>query len=241
MDLAELLRDNPRRLAGILAAEKRNLAGEMPEWLSFRPVGGGSIKTRYGISQGDLGESSWQHAMDLADFGQAVVPATTGVVRVVNAVIPLVNNSVLLKSPDPYPSDLPGGKLTVANGNRQIGSGRLAFMFLTGVFVVHITGAGAVYQPPATATINVQVRSTVTTVIGNADLLATLNATTAANAVDQAAIAAPASRQVSIEGASLATVAALFNGDSLYTELANTNVGALTVNPNILAVFLEYQ
>ena len=236
-DLAELELP-PERYRAIVAANERNLRGEVPLWL--RRVGGGSIKLRYGISQGDLGESSWFHAVDLADFGGRSVPATTGFLRTVNAILPLTNNSVLLKAPDPYPSDLPGGKLTVAVGNRVVGTGRLPYLFITGVFVVHITGAGAVLQPPATATYNLQVRSTAAAVIGANDLLATLNLTTAANAVDQPTIASPASRQVSIEGTALATVAALFNGDTLYSELANTNAAAFAIDPNILAVFLEY-
>jgi len=197
-------------------------------------------KQRYSELLGLLGkESNWQYAIEAMDFSQFV---TAGAItaRTGGVVIPLLNPSAALKSPDAYPSDQPGGKLLAASGGRPIGTGAQPFAVLTGVFVAHVTAGGAVYQPAAGTTMQIRSISAAATVGGAVtNLTAAFNLATAANFLDQIPITAPAERQLSLEGAPLlTTVAALYNGDIIWAELVST--GALNVLGNLLCVFLEF-
>lgn len=195
------------------------------------------IKTRYAESLGLLSrESSWQLGSVVDFSGVVFAGATTE--RQVAAVIPVTNPSHAMGSPDNYPTEL-GPSLTAIVNGRQISTGAAPFAVLTGVFVAHVTAAGAVYAPAATTTVQVKVSSTFTTAVGAAtNLTGAFNVTTGANGIDPVTITAPADRQVGLSGTPLATVAQLFNGDVLFVELVTT--GALTVDPNIFAVMLEW-
>ena len=197
------------------------------------------LKSRFTISDGlQAKESGWQPSLaDLADFsGRVFAGATTE--RTTVLVLPVTTGSHKIKSPDNYPTE-DGRVLTAITNARQVSTGSAAFAQLTGVFVVHITAAGAVYNPAGT-TVQVKVSSTFTTNVGAAvNLTGAFNVATATNGIDPVTITAPADRQLSIEGVADATVALLFNGDVLFVELVTT--GALTVDPNIFAVFLEVQ
>lgn len=172
----------------------------------------------------------------MADFS-GFTSAGAATERQVVTVFPVTNPSHAIGSPDNYPTEL-GPNLTVITNARQVGTGASPFAILTGVFVVHITAAGAVYAPAATTTVQVKVSSTFTTTVGAAvNLTGAFNVTTALNGIDQVTITAPADRQVGGFGATpLTTVAQLFNGDVLFVELV---APALTVDPNILAVMFE--
>jgi len=246
----------PRRLDRLYRISERNEAwAELCEWgekvdLARRrgyplPVSGGLYKDRWALSQGDLagtgGTSSWDvDTLPVADFGVNTSVAQNAFVRTGFNIFPLVNPFTALGSPDAEPFQDPGGTLTAAVGDRQVGSGRQALVCCAGVFIVHSTGGGAVYQPPATATINVRVQNCVTTVTGGLTTEATLNITTAANFIDQAPITATTGRGLTRDtGVALTNVFLLFNGDFVVGELNNTNAATLNVQGNILFAMLE--
>lgn len=209
------------------------------------PVGGGLYKSRWDLSQGQLGgsggASGWEiDDMPIADFGVNTSVAQNAFVRTGFHVFPLVNPFSALGSPDAQPFQDPGGTLTAITGDRQVGSGRQVLVVCAGVFVVHMTGAGAVYQPPATATVNIRVASAVAAVTGGLTTEATLNVTTAANIIDQAPIVATTGRTLTLGDAIARTnVFALYDGDFTIGELSNTNAATLNVQGNIFFAMLE--
>ena len=194
------------------------------------------LKDRFTISDGlQAKESSWRLGPCMVDFsGTVFAGATTE--RQIALVLPVTTGSHKIKSPDTYPTE-DGRVLTAITNGRQVSTGSATFAELTGVFVAHITAAGAVYSPAGT-TVQVKVSSTFGANVGAAvNLTGAFNVTAATNGIDPVTITAPADRQLSIEGVADATVALLFNGDVLFVELVTT--GALTVDPNLLAVYLE--
>ncbi len=209
------------------------------------PQGGGLYKARWDLSQGSLvavgGASGWEiDDMPIVDFGAYTVAATTGSVRSGYNVFPLVNPFSALGSPDAEPFQDPGGTLTAIVGDRQVGTGRLPLVVCAGCFVVHVTGAGAVYQPAATATLNLQVMSSAAAVAGAYTTEATLNLTTAANFIDQIPIVATTGRSLATADGVLRTnIFLIFNGDHVVMNLTNTNAAALAVGGNTLFTMLE--
>lgn len=195
------------------------------------------IKARWEISSGLLGkESGWDiDTMPIADFGNVNL-AAAGTVRSGFNYFPLVNPAHIIKSPDNMPFENPGGTLAAASGDRQIGSSTQPMALLVGAYLVHVTAAGAVYQPAGT-TVNVRVVNSVNAVAGALTTLATINAATAANFADVMPIVAPAGRTFSPEGLPNAAAATIYNGDALFAEIVTT--GALNVQGNILYIMLE--
>lgn len=193
------------------------------------------VKDRFSISDGiQAKESSWRLLKPIDFSGIVFAGATTE--RKTALVLPVSTGSHKIKSPDSYPTE-DGRVLTAITNQRQVNSGSAAFAQLTGVFVAHVTSGGAVYNPAGT-TVQVKVINTVTTLVGTpVNLTGAFNVATATNGIDPVTITAPADRQLSIEGVADATVALLFNGDIVIVELVTT--GALTVDPNVLGVYLE--
>lgn len=204
------------------------------------PVGGGLIKARFEISSGLMGkESGWDiDTIPVADFGNVNL-AAPGTIRTGFSTFPLVNPAqVVVQSPDPLPFQL--STLAATNASRVAGSSTNPLALLVGCYLVHITSAGAVYQPTATTTMNIRTISAVTTTGAGFTTLATIVATTAANFVDSLTIAAPTERQVATPtGTLLTTSSGIFNGDSLFAELAFTVGASLNVQGNLLYLELE--
>jgi hypothetical protein len=209
------------------------------------PVGGALYKARFDEALGGLvavaGASGWEiDDMPIVDFGAYTVAATTGSVRSGYNVFPLVNPFSALGTPDPEPFQEPGGTLLAITGDRQVGTGRLPLVVCAGCFAVHVTGAGAVFQPPATATLNLQVMSSNLATAGAYTTEGTLNLTTAANVIDQVPIVATATRGLTTPDAVVRTnVFLVFNGDHIVMNLTNTNAAALAVGGNTLFTMLE--
>jgi hypothetical protein len=242
---------SPARRERLLLVDERNhYLRERQEWGRVAeeakrrgwplPVGGGVNTLRKMVSQGFEDQSaSWLFNVDTADFGQLVL-AGAGTVREVNAFYPLTNPWHTLKSPDNYPSEQPapsGGKLGASLTDRKVGTGNTPIALLVGVWLVHLTPPATAYIPAA-STLQVRVDSTDGTAASSLAANLTAAATpTAAQSFDSVPITAPTDRQFGMEGILLTTIAALFNGDILFTELVAG--GALTVNPNLLAVMVE--
>lgn len=244
-----------QRVDRLLRVDERNQAwAELQEWgdkidLARRkgyplPVGGGMYKARWDLSVGNMAglvAGGWEiDDMPIVDFGAYTVPATTGSVRSGYNIFPLVNPFSALGSPDPHPFQDPGGTLTAAVGDRQVGTARQGLIVCAGCFVAHVTGAGAVYQPAATATLNLQVFSSSLAVGGGYTTEGTLNLTTAANFVDQLPIVATTGRSLATGDAVLrTTIFVIFDGDHCVMNLTNTNAAALAVGGNTLYSQLE--
>lgn len=208
------------------------------------PVGGGLYKARWDLSQGGavstIGSSGWEiDDLPVADFLNVTVPATTGIVKEMFSCYPLVNPFTALGSPDNEPFQDGSGLLTAVKGDRQVGSPNNPLLICAGCFVVHATSGGAVLNPAATLTFNLRVLNAVAATSGGFTTEATLNVTTAANIIDQAPIVATTGRALSTPDAVQRAIFAIFNGDSLWGELANTNAGAFTTGANVLAAMLE--
>jgi len=191
-------------------------------------------KLRHAISQGLLGGdgSGWQlPGTTFVDFGELNL-AGAATVRKFAIGLPLASG--LPKNPDNYP-----GVLAAANAGRVLGSGSSQFATLTGAWCVHITGAGAIYNPAGT-TVQIKVISTVLATFGAlTNLSAAFSVTTGANGIDPIAITAPAERQVNANGSGLLTTCAyLFNGDVVIVELVVA--GILNFESNIFGVALEW-
>lgn len=229
----DLLTDRQKRAVELrLAANEDEQFRSWPlQWIGRDRRGNAWMKSRFQMSLGLFGrESGW--TIDNAptvDFGGTAAIATfrSGITA-----FPLSNPMHVLGSLDPEPYEQ--GVLTAAVGDRQIGSSQQPIALLMGVFCVHITSAGALYQPAAT-TLNIRVINTVAAVAGALTTLATLVVNTAANLVDAVPITATTGRNVSISGANLTNIAALFNGDSLFAEL----VAGAAIAPNILYAVSE--
>lgn len=194
------------------------------------------VKAKFDIALGrDGAESGWDiDTMPIADFGNVNV-AGAATIRTGFNTFPLVNPAHAIGSLDPEPFEL--ATLAAVSGDRQVGTSQSNIVLLLGAYAVHITGGAAVYQPAA-STFNIRVVSTNGAVGGAFTTLATLVLNTATNFVDVIPINAPSARQISITGAApLATIAALFNGDSTFCELVAG--GALNVQANLLYAMLE--
>jgi hypothetical protein len=104
---------------------------------------------------------------------------------------------------------------------------------------VHATGALAGYNGAAAITaVNIRVASTSGPAAGSVGptTVATIAPGTV-NIFEAVPIASPADRQVGFEGVLLATLASLYNGDILLSELVTS--GALNIQGNIVAVMVE--
>lgn len=250
-----------RRLDRIRAVDERNQAwaemdAEGLEWGDKlhaaganhwpRPVGGGLIKAKFEIAAGLRGlESGWDiDTVPVADFGNINL-AGAGTIRTVCSSYPTFNPvhgaTAWMDVPDMEPFEL--STLAGANGARVAGTSTNPLAILGAVYIIHITSAAAVYQP-ANTTINVRAISTTGATGGAFSTLASIaSAALATNFVDSMTIAAPSERQVAANGGPnpigtlLATVAALFNGDTNFVELVTT--AALNVQGNILAAEME--
>lgn len=204
-------------------------------WIGRDRRGSALVKSRFSQSMGLFGrESGWMidnfPTVDWSQINAAgAVTFRSGITS-----FPSFNPAHVLGSVDPMPYEQ--GVLTAASGDRQIGSSAQAIALLLGVYIVHITSGGAVYNP-ATTTLNVRVVNTVTTVAGAFTTQATINVATAANMVDSVPIASTTGRQVSLTGTNLTNIAALFNGDSLFAELVLG--GATNIQGNILYAVAE--
>jgi len=209
------------------------------------PVGGGMYRARWDLSVGGIAGpgqgGGWEiDDMPIVDFGVNTSVAQNAFVRSGFNMFPLVNPFSALGSPDPHPFQDPGGTLTAIVGDRQVGSGRQGFVLCAGCFLVHSTGAGAVYQPAATATVNIRVQSNVTTVTGGLTTEATFNVTTGANFIEQMPITGTTGRTFTTADAVARTnVFVIFDGDFVIGELTNSNAAALNVQGNILFAMLE--
>jgi hypothetical protein len=211
------LTDRQKRLVEVrLAANEDEQFKNWPlQWIARDRRGYAFVKSRFQMSLGLQGrESGWTiDNATVADFGNIPGAAT---VRAGLTTFPLSNPMHVLGSLDPEPFEL--STLTAITGDRQVGTSSQPIALLMGCFIVHVTAAGAVYQPAAT-TINIRVISTNAAVGGAFTTLATLVVNTAANFVDVIPITATTGRTVSITGTSLTNIAGLFNGDSLFAEL----------------------
>lgn len=202
-------------------------------------------KSRWDLSVGGMAGpgqgGGWEiDDMPIVDFGVNTSVAQNAFVRSGLNIFPLVNPFSALGSPDPHPFQDPGGTLTAIVGDRQVGSGRQGFVLCAGCFLVHSTGAGAVYQPAATATVNLRVQNNVTTVTGGLTTEATINVTTAANFIDQMPIVATTGRTLTTaDGVARTNIFVIYDGDFCVGELANTNAAALNVQGNILFMMPE--
>lgn len=204
-------------------------------WIGRDRRGNALVKSRFAQSMGLFGrESGWMvDNFPTVDFSQ-ITAAGALTFRTGITSFPLFNPAHVLGSLDPMPYEQ--AVLTAASGDRQIGSSSQAIALLLGVYLVHITSAGAVYQP-ATTTLNIRVVSTVAGVAGAFTTEGTINVATAANMVDSVPIASTTGRQVSISGTNLTNIAAMFNGDSWFAELVLG--GATTIQGNLLYAIAE--
>jgi hypothetical protein len=244
--------DPQRRERLFLADERNSYIREEQEWGRIveearrrgwpLPVAGGVNTFRKSLSQGfDDQASSWNFPIDVADFSSDNFAGASSN-RYVNAMFPLTNPFHILKSSDNYPSEQPaptGGKLTVATATRAVGTGNTPIAFLVGCWLVHATGALAGYNGAAAITaVNIRVASTSGPAAGSVGptTVATIAPGTV-NIFEAVPIASPADRQVGFEGVLLATLASLYNGDILLSELVTS--GALNIQGNIVAVMVE--
>jgi hypothetical protein len=199
---------------GQIARMKANpgLMSEMPERFRIMDF----VKVKFDMALGHQSqEGGWDiDTMPIADFGNVNAAGALTVRSGFNS-FPLVNPAHVIGSIDPEPFELT--TLAAVTGDRQIGTSAGTIVLLLGCYLVHITGAAAVYQP-VTTVYNVRVISTNLAVGGAFTTLATLNVSAAANFVDQVPIVATTGRTVSITGTTLAGIAGLFNGDSLFGE-----------------------
>jgi hypothetical protein len=235
-----------------LADERNHFVREQHEWGRVveecqrrgwpLPVGGGVNTLRKSISQGfDDQSSTWYFPIDIADYSSDNFAGASSN-RYVNAIFPLTNPFHTVKSADNYPSEQPlpsGGKLTVATTSRAVGTGNTPIAFLVGAWVMHSTGALAGYNGAAAITaVAVRVASTSGPAAGSLGptTLATIAPGTT-NILDAIPVSSPADRQVGFEGVLLATLASLYNGDILLSELVTS--GALNIQGNIVAVMVE--
>lgn len=233
----ESLTDRQKR-----GVEARSFFNEDPEfrhrplaWIGRDRRGSALVKSRFSQSMGLFGrESGWMiDNFPTVDFSQ-INAAGALTVRTGITSFPLFNPAHVIGSVDPLPYEQ--AVLAAASGDRQVGSSQAAVALLLGVYLVHITSAGAVYNP-ATTTLNIRVVNTVTTVAGAFTTQGTLNVATAANMVDSVPISSTTGRQVSLTGSNLTNIAALFNGDSLFAELVLG--GATNIQANILYAVAE--
>jgi hypothetical protein len=241
-----------RRERLFLADERNHFLREQHEWGRIveesrkrgwpLPVGGGVNTLRKALSQGfDDQMSTWYFPIDIADYSSDNFAGASSN-RYVNAIFPLTNPFHTLKSGDNYPSEQPaptGGKLGTATASRAVGTGNAPTAFLVGVWLMHATGALAGYNGAAAITaVNERVISTSGPAAGSLGptTLATIAPGTT-NILDAIPIASPADRQVGFEGVLLATLASLYNGDVLISELVTS--GALNIQGNIVAVMIE--
>lgn len=233
----ESLTDNQKR-----AIEARLRVNEDPElarfpltWIGRDRRGYGLVKTRFQTSVGLMGrEAGWViDNVPAVDYSQ-ITTAGANTYRTLFTTFPLFNPAHVLGSLDPEPFEQ--STLTAVSGDRQVGTSSQQIAVLLGVYLIHITSAGAVYNPAAT-TLNVRVFSSSAATGGGFTTQATINAATASNFVDQVPISATTGRTISITGTSLTNIAGLFNGDTLIGELVVG--GALTVVSNVLAAMAE--
>jgi hypothetical protein len=216
---------------GQIARMKTGVLSERPERNPIMDF----VKVKFDMALGHQSqEGGWDvDTMPIADFGN-INAAGALTIRAGFNTFPLVNPAHVIGSLDPEPFEL--STLTAVSGDRQIGTSSGTIVLLLGAYCVHITGAAAVYQP-ATTTFNVRVLSSALAVGGAFTTLATLAVNTAANFVDQVPITATAGRTISITGTTLAGIAGLFNGDSVFGELVMA--GAVNHQGAILYGMLE--
>jgi hypothetical protein len=223
----EWLSDNQKRAveARLRFNEDQELARFPMTWIGKDRRGYGLVKTRFQISTGLGGrEAGWQiDNVPIADYGGF---STVTTYRSVLTSFPLINPAHVIGSTDPEPFEQ--ATLTAVTGDRQVGSSLGQLAILLGCYVVHISSGAAVFQPAAT-TVNIRVISTVAATGGAFTTEGTVAVNTAANFVDQIPLAATTGRSVSITGSVLTNIVALFNGDTLFSELVlgATAVGAL--------------
>lgn len=191
---------------------------------------------RYGIALGfDNAKSSWQGSGLTSVFDlSGINVAAAGTLAYTLLYMPLVNQQAArLKNSDQLPNLEPiGGVLAAAVGNRVVGSAAKPLGTLQQAFFVHLTAAGGVYNPAATVTATLAVRSVVGGVVGAESLIsAPLNLTTAPNGVDAFTLVATDGRGVSLDGAAVPTNPPihLYGGDVLYVKVNNAQAGAFTV------------
>lgn len=202
------------------------------------PIGGGMpVKDRFALSQGlaPRGESGWDIPdlieWDFSNLNQAAAGTALG------TILPIVpgSNAQVIGSPDSI-----GPSLAAANGNRQAGTGQNQYATVLSAWLFSRTGAGAIYVPANTPTMQLQVVSAGGAAQGVDNLTAalTLNAGNLPNFWNQMALTVPASRQFTLTGlAPITTAAAVFYGDVLFAALV-TSV-ALNVQGNHLVMTLE--
>lgn len=192
------------------------------------------VKAKFDIASGRIIESGWDiDTMPIVDFGN-VNAAGALTIRGGFNTFPLTNPAHVIGSVDPEPFEL--STITAINGDRQIGTSTAPIVLMLGAYCVHITGAGAVYNP-TTTTLNIRVISASGATAGAFTTLATLNVSTATNFVDVVPITATTGRNVSITGTNLTNIAAIFNGDSVFGEAVMA--GAANHQSNLFYSMLE--
>lgn len=198
-------------------------------------------KIRWMGSEGLLGQqSSWYLGPGIADFGNAVVAATTGVNAVVALALPDTTNLGVVGANDPYPAPL-----AAATATRSAGASSAPAAVLARAWIYSANAAGTgVFAPAATASLTLNIISgsssattgIVTTVVSAQSITAVTTQWTLCTFA-----AAPAERVATLTGNVNATNPyLLFWGDTVVAQIANTNAAALTVASNKLAVVLEY-
>jgi hypothetical protein len=218
----EALSDRQKRMI-----EMRLRVNEDPElarlplnWIARDRRGYALYKDKWAFMNGWMNrESAWDiDCMPIADFGN-VNAAGALTIRSGFNTFPLTNPAHLVGSLDPEPFEAPYTTLTAITGDRQVGTSTTNLVVLLGCYVVHITGAGAVYQP-ATTTFNLRVISASGATGGAFTTLATLVVNTAANFVDVVPVVATTGRTITITGFTPNTaIAGIYVGDSLFGEM----------------------
>lgn len=202
------------------------------------PIGGGSpVKDKFATAFGNpRGESGWD-IPDLVEWDwSALNQAAFG--TVLGSILPIMpgTNAGAIGAIDPI-----GPPLTAAVGNRVVGSGQWQYATVLSCWLFSRTAAGAIYVPPNSPTMQLQVVSAGGAVQAVDNLTAAL-ALTAPNLPSfwvQMPLTAPPSRQFSLGGGvPLTTAAAIFYGDMLFSALV-TNTAPLNVQGNHLCVALE--
>jgi len=186
-------------------------------------------------------QSSWDLGYAIADFGSAVVAATTGVATAVALSIPdTLNVQPFVGTTDNFPTPL-----AAATATRAAGAGSAPVAVVTRAWLFSANAAGtAVNNIAATFTVVVNVNSVSST--SATGVQNTLVASTAVNGLTNPltvlTFAAPnAERVATLTGAALATNPwLLFPGDEITVAASNTAGGAVTIGPAKLAVILEY-